>query len=583
MKAAAADRVTSRSWSIILLVILALAAVLPGALNLPVTDRDEARFAQATTQMLQSGDFIDIRFQDTARHKKPVGIHWLQSASVALTSDSEAREIFAYRLPSVLSLVGAVLATYALGCILLGHRAGLAGAALLAVSVLAASEAGIAKTDTTLLFATVLCFVALARLYEARIDRAAWLFWGAMGFGVLIKGPLTPLIVFSGMAALCLLDRRVRWLEPLIHVRAMLIGLAPAAIWLGLVQWHTDGAFLADAVSNDLGPKIVSGHESHGAPPGLHTLLMSFLFWPGTLLLIPGLALGLRALFGMVDTTEKAGLRFLVAMLGPAWLIFEIVPTKLVHYPLPVYPMLALLSGAAYVALLDRRIPLIAKGVATLIFAAVSGAYAFAAVLLLRLYGDPEQFVDISLDTISAMTMALPDGLRLFLLASLLVPLLIPLVFWRAPRLLFASLLLLGLGWHFGMRGHVAPSLDQLWVSERLSERLEELTLHPRLSLDADPVLVATGFIEPSLVFLTDTGIVLTNPIRAAEVAAEEVGRASLVEARELEMFNATMRRLGASTVEVGVVKGLNYSNGRPVAIHILRTTGTMRPASEVR
>ena len=45
-------------------------------------DRDEPRYAQASKQMLESGDFVDIRFQNEARHKKPVGIYWLQSAAV---------------------------------------------------------------------------------------------------------------------------------------------------------------------------------------------------------------------------------------------------------------------------------------------------------------------------------------------------------------------------------------------------------------------------------------------------------------------------------------------------------------------
>ena len=49
------------------LILLCLALYLPGIAALPVTDRDEARFAQATKQMLTSGDLIDIRFQDVPR------------------------------------------------------------------------------------------------------------------------------------------------------------------------------------------------------------------------------------------------------------------------------------------------------------------------------------------------------------------------------------------------------------------------------------------------------------------------------------------------------------------------------------
>jgi 4-amino-4-deoxy-L-arabinose transferase-like glycosyltransferase len=46
----------------------------------------------------------------------------------------------------------------------------------------------------------------------------------------------------------------------------------------------------------------------------------------------------------------KGAVRFLVAWVVPAWIILELLPTKLPHYPLPLYPALALLCGAAVMA-----------------------------------------------------------------------------------------------------------------------------------------------------------------------------------------------------------------------------------------
>ena len=86
----------SRGWrGPALAALIAFAAGLPGLLAVPPLDRDESRFAQATAQMLESHDFVVIRFQDQPRFKKPVGIHWLQAASVSLLSDPEASEIWA--------------------------------------------------------------------------------------------------------------------------------------------------------------------------------------------------------------------------------------------------------------------------------------------------------------------------------------------------------------------------------------------------------------------------------------------------------------------------------------------------------
>src|SRR4030081_345173 len=72
----------SHARAILLLVFVSLVSFLPGFFNIPPVDRDEARFAQATKQMLENGDYIDIRFQDEVRYKKPVGIYWLQAGVV---------------------------------------------------------------------------------------------------------------------------------------------------------------------------------------------------------------------------------------------------------------------------------------------------------------------------------------------------------------------------------------------------------------------------------------------------------------------------------------------------------------------
>ena len=110
----------------VVLVLLSLACFLPGFSTLQPMDRDEPRYAQASKQMLESRDLVDIRFQDEARHKKPVGIYWLQSATVALGEAvglPEARTTIAfYRVPSLIGAVSAVLLTYWAALAFLGRR-----------------------------------------------------------------------------------------------------------------------------------------------------------------------------------------------------------------------------------------------------------------------------------------------------------------------------------------------------------------------------------------------------------------------------------------------------------------------------
>src|SRR5512142_2908154 len=106
----------SHARAVAFLLLCALLLFLPGFFTIPPVDRDEARFAQATKQMVESGDFVDIRFQDDVRYKKPVGIYWLQAAVVETASSlglpRAQLRIWLYRIPSLIGAIGAVLLTY---------------------------------------------------------------------------------------------------------------------------------------------------------------------------------------------------------------------------------------------------------------------------------------------------------------------------------------------------------------------------------------------------------------------------------------------------------------------------------------
>src|SRR5512139_3970038 len=106
----------SHGRAVAVLVVFALLAFLPGFFQIPPVDRDEARFAQATKQMLERGEYVDIRFQDEVRYKKPVGIYWLQAVSVkageTLGVPHARTTIWLYRLPSLIGATVAVLLTY---------------------------------------------------------------------------------------------------------------------------------------------------------------------------------------------------------------------------------------------------------------------------------------------------------------------------------------------------------------------------------------------------------------------------------------------------------------------------------------
>lgn len=526
--------------------LLALAAGAPGAFTLPALDRDESRFAQATTQMLETGDFININFQDEPRHKKPVGIHWLQAASVGLTTEPETRAIWAYRIPS---LLGAMLAAAACAWgakAFFGSGMGFAAGAVLGVSVLLSTEAFFAKTDAVLCGAVTLAMAALGRIYaasrvggELRRSTVA-LFWAGMAGAILIKGPVGPMIAGLAMLTLWAWDREIRWARDLQWWWGLVACLLVFGPWAFAITIATDGAFWASSIGGDLAPKLNSGDEGHAGFPGYHLLVAPLALFPATLLLPAALVLAWRK-------RAEPGVRFAVAWVVPSWILFELLPTKLPHYPLPLYAGLAWLLAAALAEPKGRWIR--AAGAALsilvgLVFAAV-GLYAVS------LYGDRGD----------ATWAAIAAGL--FAAAGLAGAIAL---LERASRTALAVAGVLAFLAHGVLFGGLAPRLEPLWLSDRTAKALARAGLHPREAAAPGPVAVA-GYAEPSLVFALGAATGLGGAEEAAEALAQ--GRAAVIEGRELPAFGAALAERGLGARQVARVEGLNYSKGDETELYV--------------
>ena len=128
--------------------VLILGALFSGQNNIPPIDRDEARFAQASRQMAQSNDYINIKFQDEIRAKKPVGIYWLQAVSGNIFG---LLDIGSFRIPSLISSIISIVFTGLIARLIFPLHQSLIVALFFASSMAFMGEAHLAKTDATLL------------------------------------------------------------------------------------------------------------------------------------------------------------------------------------------------------------------------------------------------------------------------------------------------------------------------------------------------------------------------------------------------------------------------------------------------
>ena len=548
--------VGSHARAVSLLVLVGLLFFLPGFFNIPPVDRDEARFAQATKQMVESGDFVDIRFQDEVRYKKPVGIYWLQAAVVETASKlglprAQVR-IWLYRIPSLIGAIGAVLLTYWTALAFVTRRGALIAGLIMCSSILLGVEARLAKTDAMLLLTTTAVMGAMARAYLSwqRGDdnphppwTLAFVFWTAIAGGILLKGPLILMFVATTVVTLAVLDRSSAWLWRLRPVWGLMWTLVLVLPWFIAIFLKAGDTFFANSLGADMLSKVASPQESHGAPPGLYFILFWVTFWPGA-------AMAGMATPAIWRARREPGAQFLLAWLLPAWIIFELVITKLPHYVLPLYPAIAILIVGALERKVLSRSAWIVRGSAWwfVLPLIITVASIIGAIALLR---QPE-----------FLAWPFAAGALIFGLFA----------WWmyddtHAERSLLNAV---GASWFMAVciYGVVVPSLAPLFPSVQIARALRSVEC-------VGPAAAAAGFQEPSLVFMVGTSTLLTNGSGATDFLLQGSCRFALVEWREERAFAQRAEAIGLRYNAGTRIDGYNFSQGRAISVAIFRSEGT--------
>ena len=498
-----------------------------------------------------AGNPIDIRFQDEDRYKKPIGIYWLQAATVELIGDPVDRVIWHYRLPSLAAVIVAVLLTARIAMSLGGPLAGLWAGTMMSGVFLIIAEGHLATTDASLLASILAAQTPLARLYRdarereflrERITRLLpWemvMFWGGLAASILLKGPVGPMVVLTTLLLLAIGHRRVRWLaqlRPLIGVAVLLVLVVP---WFVAITIKSGGAFWDASVGHDLMGKVVGAQENHGAPPGSYLAGLWLTFFPASIALaiaIPALWRG-RSLPGIV---------FAAAWIVPSWIVFEASPTKLIHYVLPLYP-----AFAVAVALVWPQVTAKAP----------------------RLW----QWIVAGLITLLPIGVLVAIGIYALKLG--LLPIL--------PLLVGVALILLGaaLGVQAFRHGHASATIFALWIMGAgfgasafdTVSRVPALWpapaitayILPREGCPAPPV-VTDGYNEASLVFLAPGTEKAVDPEGVA--AAMAADRCTVGVVSDTGAFLAAAAAKGIAPKALGQFKGLNLGTGKKIDLTVYR------------
>ena len=407
--------------------------------------------------------------------------------------------------------------------------------------------------------AVTLAMAGLARIYmaakagETPLRPHKLMFWLGLGLSILIKGPIGLVVIAPAMIALSVWDRDVRWLKRLgwgwgLPLTALIVGP-----WAIAITIATDGGFWKEAVGNDLGNKIVGAHESHGGFIGLYTLIAPLLLFPSTLLLPAAVSAGW-------SRRAEPAIRFMVCWVVPAWLIFELAPTKLAHYTLPTFGGLAILAAAAVVHPIGTISRRTGAGLSVLAAVLICGI----AVYGLTAYGSSTAQTWAAITVVCA-AVAGAGGAFLLLNRAAVSGLIVAIVF--------------GILSHAALAGTIRQ-LRPLAVAPQLIKAMERAGLAPSQGLTPGPVAI-TGFHEPSFVFLAGRNTELTDVAGAVKALAE--GRPAIVERADSEAFSAAMDRAGVPGRPTETVRGHNYSTGDDVSLTLYAPMRAPAPTVVVR
>jgi len=539
--------------------IFCLIPFFSGLDSIPPLDRDESRFVQSTYQMIETNDYINIKFLDEIRAKKPIGIYWAQSFFANIFGEDK---ISSYRYVSTLGALITILILWKFSQILFGQKASLFVVSASMISLLFIFESHVAKTDTLLLsLITLQQFLLLKIILNKEksilFDLIMPIFmWLVLGIGFLIKGPISLVVFIFTLSSYVLWNKDINLLKNIRPFWGIICFMIIVLPWVFIIQKTTDGLFFEKAINEDFLPKLLSEQESHGGYPGYYFLISSLIFWP----LASFFPL---AFFFVKNNLSNLGIRFLICWLAPFWIIIELIPTKLFHYPLPIFSPLILIVAGTMIYFENNKLnlkSLTSKNSVFLFSLLFSlGGIVLSLFLCYLLINFNENKTDQYLYIAILFLISF-----LILILSILVNIKViygkKIHFFNFKKeikfqnyIIFFSVI-----FYITIFTFVLPSLKYLFPSKIISDELKKLNYEE---------LSVTGYHEPSLVFLAKGKIILSDPNEAAIFLAEGNNNLVLVEGRELDEFINSSSNLNLKLKKIREIKGFNYSKGQNIKI----------------
>lgn len=303
--------------------------------GVPLFDLDEGAFAEATREMLASGNFAATYLDGEPRYDKPIFSYWMQALSTSLFGFNE----FALRLPSALAASLWILVSYRFAREQFSEQSArylvLIMAGTLWVGLI--GRAAIADAWLNLFISLAMFDIWRYWQHKQRLIASRVFIWLALG--LLTKGPVAIAIPFITSGLFFVMHRQWQlWLGAIFNPIGWGVLLLLVAPWLYLVYQDQGSGFFSGFLLEHNLKRFNQTREGHGG-----NLAYYFIALPLILLPFSG---PLAMLFGKLKSLLQVPLQqFLLIWFALVFVLVSVSQTQLPHYVLyGVTPLLLLFA-----------------------------------------------------------------------------------------------------------------------------------------------------------------------------------------------------------------------------------------------
>jgi len=297
-------------------------------------DVDEAVFAEATKEMVQSGNWITPTYNGENRYDKPILFYWLMALSYKLFGINE----FAARFPSALAGLVLCISIFFFMKELSDEKTAFYSVLSLALSIYFFAYSHSAVTDMSLtLFITLSLFSFYLSIEKDR--RYLYGFYIFSALALLTKGLIGIIFPFGIAIVYLLVKDGLRGIKSVFHLRAFLLFLLIASPWY-IAQIIINGnEFIQQFLIKHHFKRYTEVISGHRGP--------IYYFIPAIIIgMFPWIAFlpqGIRDALTRDNPKDRSELTFTLIWFSFIFVFFSLSTTKLPNYILPSMPALSIL------------------------------------------------------------------------------------------------------------------------------------------------------------------------------------------------------------------------------------------------